>query len=44
MLQKEDPSKAIGLFENILKEKPDNYGVLVKVIDFYRKCARIKEC
>ncbi len=37
MLQKDEYSKAIEQFKKILEEKPNNYGILAKLVDFYRR-------
>jgi lipopolysaccharide biosynthesis regulator YciM len=37
MLQKDEYNKAIEQFKRILEETPDNYGILAKLIDFYRR-------
>ena len=37
MLMKDDSQKVIETFKQMLKDKPDSYGTLAKVIDWYRR-------
>lgn len=36
LLQKEEQSQAIEQFKKILEDRPNNYGILAKLIDFFR--------
>lgn len=37
MLLKDDSERVIETFKQMLKDKPDSYGTLAKVIDWYRR-------
>ena len=43
MLQKDEPSKAVVQFQKILEEKPTNYGILSKLIEFMRRAGQLTE-
>ncbi|EGR31890.1 tetratricopeptide repeat protein [Ichthyophthirius multifiliis] len=43
LLQKNDYSQAIEQFKKILQDRPNNYGILSKLIDFFRRTFQIQQ-
>ncbi|KAL4503354.1 hypothetical protein ABPG72_000960 [Tetrahymena utriculariae] len=43
LLQKDEYSQAIEQFKKILQDRPNNYGILAKLIDFFRRSFQINE-
>lgn len=43
LLQKDEYTAAIEQFKKLLMEKPNNYGILAKLVDFYRRTFQLDE-
>jgi hypothetical protein len=37
MLQNDDSERVIGVFKQMLQDKPDSYGTLAKLVDWHRR-------
>ena len=43
LIQKDETDKALAQFDKILQEKPDNFGILSKLIEFLRRTGKLSE-
>lgn len=43
LLQNDESSKALSQFQKILEEHPDNYSILAKLIEFFKKTGKLEE-
>ena len=43
LLQNDESSKALTQFQKILEENPDNYSILAKLIEFFKRIGKLEE-